>query len=215
MKTNEDLAIKAFRKRKVLSLRNLMSLLKCSVATARRRLAMWGARTSYNLNGRYYVLPDVPEFDENGLWKFDTKMFSQFGNLKQTVVSLVERSEAGLNTFEIGDLLNMSAHTFLSHFKDDLSLRREKSYGLYVYFSHKPETYQKQMTQREKNYSQQARKNLPTDAEAVIILVELIKHPHDSLAQLVGRAKRRGISVPLVKVRSLLAYHGILKKSAL
>lgn len=215
MKTNEDITIKAFRKRKVLSLSNLMSLLKCSVATARRRLAAWRAYTSYNLNGRYYTLPDVPQFDENGLWKFDSKMFSRFGNLKATVVSLVEHSRAGLNAFEMSTLLNLPAHTFLSHFKEDVALRREKIHGLYVYFSHELATYHKQKSERDKQYSKQAKEDLPTDAESVAILVELIKHPHDSLPQLVGRAKRKGLCVPIVKVRNLLVHHGILKKSAL
>lgn len=215
MKANDEDAINIFRKKKVLAIDELVSLLQCGIRTVRRRLKIWQARTSYNRNGRYYALPDIAKFDENGLWKCKKMFFSKFGNLRKTLVGVVERSGAGLNAFEIGELLGLPAHTFLSHFKENLSLRREKVHGLYVYFSNEAKIYDTQKLEREKRYSEQASGALPTDAEAIIILVELIKHPHDALAQLVGRVKRRGISVALVRVRSLLAYHGILKKSAL
>jgi len=45
-----------------------------------------------SINGRYYTLPQVPVFDENGLWKFQTVLFLNHGNLKQTIVALITDS---------------------------------------------------------------------------------------------------------------------------
>ena len=58
---------KAWRTRKIITIDELANLLGTSLPTARRRLKAWNALTSYNKNGRYYVLPDVPQFDAHGL----------------------------------------------------------------------------------------------------------------------------------------------------
>ena len=61
-------ALKAFRRRKVMTLEEVAELVDSSIHTARRRLKEWRTHTSYNQNGRYYTPPDVPEFDADGLW---------------------------------------------------------------------------------------------------------------------------------------------------
>ena len=66
-----------FRKKKVMKIDQLALFLERSVPTARRRLKEWKTCTSYNHNGKYYVLPDVPKFDANGLWQYDSIRFSQ------------------------------------------------------------------------------------------------------------------------------------------
>ena len=52
-------ALKAFRRRKVMTLGEVAELVHSSIHTARRRLKEWRAHTSYNQNGRYYALPAV------------------------------------------------------------------------------------------------------------------------------------------------------------
>ena len=49
-------ALKAFRRRKVMTLGEVAELVHSSIHTARRRLKEWRAHTSYNQNGRYYAL---------------------------------------------------------------------------------------------------------------------------------------------------------------
>ena len=66
--TVEDKARKTFRRRKIMTLVEVAELIKSSIHTARRRLRAWGAHNSYNHNGRYYTLPDVPEFDAIRRW---------------------------------------------------------------------------------------------------------------------------------------------------
>ncbi len=68
-----------FRKKVVMTLIDIIEIDNWSSATVRRYLKKWEALTSFNYNGRYYVLGDIPSFDEFGLWKSsDTeKRFSE------------------------------------------------------------------------------------------------------------------------------------------
>jgi hypothetical protein len=92
---------------RILTLAELVVLLGCSVRTAHRRLKAWGALNSYNGNGRFYTVPQVVRFDENGLWRCRGAHFSRHGNLSQTVVALATASAAGLTAAELGELLDL------------------------------------------------------------------------------------------------------------
>ena len=63
---------------KVFKLDKLVSSLRCSKPTARLKLKQWKAYTSYNKNSRYYAMPTVPRFDENGLWHYENLRFDSF-----------------------------------------------------------------------------------------------------------------------------------------
>ncbi len=120
---------------KVFTLERLVSSLGCSIPTARLKLKQWRAHTSYNQNGRYYAMPTVPRFDNNGLWHYEDIYFSRYGNLKSTIVQLVERSPSGLAGKEIGALVRLDPRSFLHHFRNAGGIQREKADGVYVYFS--------------------------------------------------------------------------------
>lgn len=215
MDKNERLkkTLQIFKTQKIISMDKLVALLQCSKKTTRRRLKQWSCFTSYNQNSRYYVLPNVPEFDEYGLWKYKRAFFSKHGNLKETIASLVNQSKAGLSAFEIGEIVSLPPHTFLSHFKDHKNIQRRKYKGLYIYFSTKPSLFSKQTKEREKLLQAKTGLPLPSDSDAIIILVTLIKHPDDTLKQLVRRVRRKGIKVSIEKCRNLLIYHDIQKKT--
>ncbi|EFK07544.1 conserved hypothetical protein, partial [delta proteobacterium NaphS2] len=105
-------AIKEFQKRKVVTIEEIADLLDSSVTTARRQLKKWRTYTSFNMNGRYYSLPGIPRFDEHGIWKYREILFSQYGNLMQTISQLIERSETGLNARQIAQLARKASRTF-------------------------------------------------------------------------------------------------------
>ena len=71
---NDTKILRIIFRKKIITIDTLSSLLNSSTKTARRRLKLWEAYTSYNENGRYYTLPDIPDFDANGyglIKKFD------------------------------------------------------------------------------------------------------------------------------------------------
>lgn len=206
----EKRVLQIFRRRKVMQLDQLVELLDCSVPTVRRRLTEWKTYTSYNHNGRYYVLPDVVRFDANGLWQHGGIRFSQYGTLKETVIHLVTQSESGLSAQEIGHLLGLPPHSFLSHFREVAGLRREKVGGRLVYFASEAPLRREQREQRER--LEQAA-SLPTDAEAVLLLVERIKHPDLGLQELSRRLRKQGMVLSPASIRRFLEQHDLLKKT--
>jgi hypothetical protein len=166
----DERILKSFRGRKVLTVEELTRLLKSSAVTARRRLKQWNAYTSINRNGRYYVLPEVAEFDEKGLWNHHMVFFSRHGNLRKTIVKL------------------------------------------YIYFSEEEDFYLRQKEHREQLLSRREAE-LPADADAVLILVDRIKHPEDSIEQCARRLQKKMKHIRAQAIYVLLDYHGLLKKT--
>jgi len=209
---DEKKVLQKFRRQKIITLEQLVKLLTCSVITARRRLKKWQTYTSINKNGRYYALPQIPVFDENDLWWYQTVLFSKHGNLTQTIVELIRASEKGLSAVEIAGIVDLAPNSsFLSRIKDVPGIRREKHQGRFIYLSDRPEVYNKQ---KHRWTFSRSIADFPTDAQAIIILVQLIKHPGIGIEQLAGKvAKQDGRTDPGA-VRRLLQFQGLIKKTA-
>jgi hypothetical protein len=204
-----DKARKVFRRRKILTLEELSELIPGSIHTARRRLKQWRTHTSYNQNGRYYALPEIPEFDGDGLWHCRGVFFSRYGNLKQTVVELVGRSPAGLDAGEMGSLLGLDPRSFLSAFADDPQIKREKSQGRFVYYCAEGSVYAGQRQRRE---AMGGKGRQPTPYEAIAILVEKIKAPALDNEELSRRLKKQKLRVGPGTIGNLFAKHGLAVK---
>ncbi len=204
--------IRSFKKEKIVTVALLMTWLSCSMPTARRRLKEWGAYTSYNHNGRYYTLVEIPEFDDHGLWQYRGVFFSKHGNLKQTVVHLVTHSEQGLSGSELGELLGLQPRSFLSHFRTHPGLYRERLMGRWLWFTADPKVRKKQKQTRLARVAAKTSR-MPSDMEAVTILVDLINHPNSSLDRIAHRLKQKGLNVDEQAIRRLLAHQDVLKKT--
>jgi hypothetical protein len=204
--------IKSIKRKQVFMINDLVRWLSCSLPTCRRRLKQWHAHTSYNHNGRYYTLPDVPSFDTYGLWHHRDISFSIHGNLKQTVISLVTSSAYGLSASEIGEILRMNAQSFLSPFQHEAKLLREKVTGLFIWFAADSEICDRQ---RQGRLAQEhsPRIALPSDREAVMILVDLLHHPGTDVEKIVHRLKLNRLAVTAKIITTFLIHHDLLKKT--
>lgn len=202
-----------FKKEKVMTIDHLSSILNCCNRTVQRRLVEWHTYTSYNHNGKYYTLPTIPKFDKKGLWSYKGIFFSKNGNLKQTIVWLINNSPAGLSVIEASDLLKVSLSSFLSQEQNLQQLQREKMNNRFVYFSSNEKTFFKQKQKRQKDDLSKKLTRLCTDAETIIILVERIKHPDLSIEQLTMRINRKGHKIKKEAINHLFKYHGLEKKT--
>ncbi len=204
--------IQKIKNKKVVTVVVLAAWLSCSITTARRRLKIWRAYTSYNHNGRYYTLPEIADFDPNGLWRYQGIFFSKHGNLKQTLVHLVIHSAQGLSGAELGELLGLEPRSFLSHFRDHPEIYRENLMRRWIWFAADPKVREKQKQTRS---AQDVAKvpRMPTDREAVTILVDLIQHPNSGLEQVARRLKPKGLDIDVAAIRRLLVHHDLLKKT--
>jgi hypothetical protein len=192
---------------KVFTLDRLMSALGCSMPGARVRLKRWKAYTSYNQNGRYYSLPTVPRFDETGLWFYREAFFCRYGNLKKSVVGLVQHAPRGLTGNEIGKLLRLSPRSFLHHFRSVEGIRREKIEGVYVYVSDDPVRSGDQLRRRS-----EVQKSL-TDADAVLLLSALIRYHGITEEELTALPEVKARKISAAAIHAFLLRHGLLKKT--
>ena len=202
-------ARKVFRRRKIMTLREVAELVHSSIHTARRRLKEWRTHTSYNQNGRYYTLPEVPEFDADGLWRWRGAFFSQYGNLKQTVIELIRRSPAGLDAGEMRALLGLAPRSFLSSFAGHPQLKREKAQGRFVYYCADPSIC---VEQQQRRCALSAKGRQPTAVEAIAILVEKIKHPVLSNEALSRRLRKQKVFVEPEIIHNLFVRHDLVVK---
>jgi len=207
--SSQGKGLELFCLRKAVTMAELVLHLQCSPRTVQRRLAEWRAINSYNQNGRYYTLPDIPKFDSHGLWCYQGAFFSRFGNLAQTVVQLVRNSQVGLTAAELGELLGLRPSSFLWSFRDHPGLRREKHQGHYVYFSSEGGRCAQQ---RQRRAMISSTKRLPSEFEAVAILVEKIKYPELSVEELSRRLRRKKLRVEPEMIRNLFIRHGVGSK---
>ena len=200
---------KRLEKGKVFTIDQLVSALKCSTPNARLKLKQWRAFRSFNKNGRFYTLPHVPRFDRYGLWRYKDVAFSRHGNLKKTIIHLVNSSVSGITGKELGDLLGLLPQSFVHHFRDCPDICRDKHRGVYVYFSDHPDVYKQQVQRR--SLTPVARASL-SDADAVMILVAVIKHHGISMKDILTLPEIKKKRVSETALHDFLQAHGLLKK---
>ena len=205
---NESNALHVLNEKKIFTIQQLSDLLECSRRTAQRRLKEWKTYNSYNKYGKYFALPNIPKFDKYGLWKYEGVFFSRYGNLENTITHLVKNSEMGFNASEIGKIVELLPRSFMSHFQKVPGLIREKHENIFVYFSGEKDVYQRQKNKREEA-AKEKELQLPSDADAILILADRIKNPKSSIEDSARRLRRKGMSINPSAIRNLLDYHNI------
>lgn len=207
-----DRAMRQFISEQVMTLSQLETFLSCSQRSVQRYLSKWGGLRSYNYNGKYFTLPVIARFDSFGVWKYQDIGFSRFGNLKDTVVQLVSNSSAGLTTTELGQILGVNAHSFMSQFRVDQRLKREKWKGRLVYFGAENDIW---IAQKQERFAGQPVSPFPSDAQAVIILVSLLKNPKANTEELLKIINKEHKGITITMIERLLEHHGLVKKTDL
>jgi len=137
---------------------------------------------------------------------------SKHGNLKKTIVYLVTSSPTGLTGKQLGELLCLSAQSFLHHFRRCPGICREKHAGVYVYYSDDTSVFEKQVKQRTSFASQQAVVTI-SDPEAVLILVAIIRNHGLSAEEILALPEIKKNKIKLSAIQDFLKYHGLGKKN--
>jgi hypothetical protein len=125
-----------FLKQKIATLAELKQAVNTSAAmTVFRKLKELGYQTSYSHQGKYYTLTDIPEYDDQGLWCYQTAHFSRDGSLLATAQRFVEEAKMGITSGELSDMLEVEAKQSLLHLYRNKRIGREQIGGRYVYLS--------------------------------------------------------------------------------
>ena len=207
----KEQAISIFHSRKVLSIKDLSGIIKKSNRTIYRYLEQWKTYTSYNFNGSYYTLPDIPIFDENGLWVYNNIRFSKHGNLKSTIQHLVDNSSIGMTLNQLQDILGCSFYSVLPKMATDKLIFREKHNGVYMYFSLNKELRKVQLEKLTKSRFELT--PAISCETAIKILVLRIQYPNLDFNKFVSKLHKQGIQSDASQIQAFFEFHGIEKKT--
>lgn len=206
-----DNALQILNKEKVFTIQKIISLLGCSRRTAQTKLSMWKVYTSYNQNSKYYCLPEIPKFDSKGIWWYKNIAFSKYGNLKETIVYLVNSSEIGLTGKELGALLGIPAQNFVHHFKNCPGICREKHGGVYIHLAGQADRYKLQIQRRQMDHEPVIKSTL-SDIDAILILVAIIRNQDLTAEDIFALPEIRKSKMKLTDIQGFIKHHSLVKK---
>jgi hypothetical protein len=215
----EQKVIDWLRKKTVATMKQIRHQFQISHMTVVRALKKFGYYASYNYNAAYYVLQDVPEFDDWGLWAYRDIRFSRYRTLPATIVALVEKAPAGLTVRELDDRLQTKADNLVSRLVSEGQVQRERLLGRHVvYLASDPQVRTQQLEQRQSRLQQEAARGareFPSGCSAVDVigvLRAMILDPDDDPDRLARRLRASGTDITAGQVRRVLDHYGIKKK---
>ena len=175
--------------------------------------------TSYTHAGRYYTLPGLAEFNQNGLWFHRNIGFSRAGTLKQTVALQVEQSAEGRTHDELQSLLRVRVHNTLLDLLRHRRIGREHLQRVYLYVNADPKQAAAQIEKRKELSAALAEiLRVATDEEVVEILVEALRAAPEvpPPALVAQRLVARGVRLEPHHVEQVYEEHGLVpgKKKA-
>lgn len=208
--------IKLFQRQPVVDLDALFGTLNTtSRMSVFRRLSLLGYLTSYSDNGKYYTLAKIPEFDAEGLWRYQGICFSRHGSLKATVEELVRVAEAGRTHAELSVRLQVRVHNALLELVRQNRIGRELLGAYYLYVNPDSKTAQTQIALRKKLEATGAvTQAAPLSVSLIVeVLVEVI-HGAQVIPEpgtVFERLSARSVSVTVEQVEDVYRIYGLKK----
>ena len=217
--TGEQKIIGWLRKVTVATMEQIRRQFQISHMTVVRALKKFGYYASYNHNASYYVLRDVPEFDDWGLWTYRDVRFSRYHTLPATIVAVVTRAPAGLTVQELEERLQTKAANLVSRLVSGGQVQGERIAGrhlVYVASNRHVRAQQLELRQRQlqKEFAGGATE-LPfgcSALEVIAILRAMILLSEDDAGRLARRLQAGGAHITAGQVHRVLDHYGVKKK---
>jgi hypothetical protein len=202
-----------FRRQGIADLNTLFTVLEThSRMSVFRRLSDIGYFSSYSHAGRYYTLRDIPQFDHDGLWRYQGVGFSRYGSLKSTVEHLVEEAEAGRTHYELYVRLQVRVHNTLLELVRAKRIGREPFAGQYLYVSADSARAHGQLSLRGRQQEGAATAQLPSSV-VIEVLLELVQGARiqPDAERVATRLATRGLAVTTEQVEAVFARYELKK----
>lgn len=130
---------------KIATMNQLKNLLGTnSRMTVFRKLAKSECLSSCSHSGKYYALKKTARFNNYGLWRHESVLFSKHGTLKNTLKILIGESTVGFTANELKKILKVKVEDTLSVLTSEKAVNRKKMLGIFVYLSRNAKTGKKQ-----------------------------------------------------------------------
>jgi len=195
----------------IVTLPELSRLLGVSVRTIQRITNPLDMIRSYDHNGRYFSMERLAEFNSYGIWEYHRVHFSRFGNLKNTLVGIIDHSPQGMEAPQIREVLGVDTRSFLSQYKAVSQVKREKLGGHYVYFSSDQDKFSAQRLRRMQTIEAHPPLKGPV---AIDVLVAALKHPGftaGELSEYLHQSGTRGVKPRTIQ--DFFRFYGLEKKT--
>jgi hypothetical protein len=215
----EQTIIGWLRKVTVATMKQLRHQFRVSHMTVARALKKFGYFASYNHNASYYVLRDVPQFDDWGLWAYRDVRFSRYRTLPATIVALVTTAPAGLTVQELEERLQTKAANLVSLLASRGQVQSERLIGRHaVYLATDPQLRAQQLELRQRQLRKESAGSateLPfgcSALEVIAILRAMILLSKDDADRLARYLQAGGTHVTAGQVHRVLDHYGVKKK---
>jgi hypothetical protein len=172
-----DVLRQFLRRNRIATLPQLKQLLGTEAdITVFRKLKELSYRTSYSHRGSFYTLDEIADFDDRGLWSFNSVWFSFRGTLVATAEDCVTQSKAGYFASELEELLHVPVKEPLLQLVAQGRIARQTVSDLYLYCAGDPPAQQRPLQARQALLGQAAAAagvppgNVSDELRAAIIL---------------------------------------------
>ena len=122
-----------FASKKITSFQVIVESIKCPEITIRRDLRDLEAITSFSHQRRFLTLPDIPTFDENGIWFYEDIEFSRYRDSLALIVEIINNSENGMSRESIEEILGIKIFQQIQTLLARSKLNRVKVGNRYIY----------------------------------------------------------------------------------
>ncbi len=210
-----DVVARNILDKKVLSFDDVSQLVECSEITLRRDLKKLNALTSFTHRGKFITLPDIPSFDERGLWFYRQIGFSKFGTSLDTIIGLIEQSKSGLSREEMEAILKIGISKQIQILIQRDKLQRIKLGSRYLYI---PESVLKNKEKKLKLLGdRQSEEHVEKDVQksdliALLKAVLVEKKVGTGIESLKHIAMKYFLKIPIIRIQQLIVKHDLSKK---
>jgi len=207
------------KKQKVCKIKNLIYTLNCSVWTLFHNLKECGYYTSINFNRQYITLKDIPEFDVNGIWKYQGVLFSKWGNVEKTIIGIINMSPTGCSVNELANIFNMRIHNQLHRCVKAVRLVRVRYGRNQIYLSIDDKLQKKQKEEYERISKKQLiepsmKPSYITNKIIIDILVAVIKYHTTTSEKIISILESEGTKVSERAIKWIFDKYEIEKKGS-
>jgi len=210
-KSPQDRLVLLFDQKICWTIDELTHSLNYSTISIRRFLKDIGYYSSFTHNSMWYTLNWIPSFNKRGLWFYQEIGFSRHGNLKQTIFNFVNKSPQGLTAKELFEILLISCHPILNQMYKKNQIDRFNTQRGFVYLSIDVKKRQWQL-HRLQSQLMKAKQPESLNAQAAIyVLVEYIKHPEASVAELSKAVNKKEVKASPEAITRLFKEHDLKK----
>jgi len=201
-----------FEKNKVLNMNEICKALQVtSRSTGFRYLRDLNHLTSYTHNGKYYTLPEIAQFDEEGFWRFGDIGFSSHGTLINTLVHVIMTSESGKTNSELEKHFKIRVQNSLQMLLKPNRIAMAKPAKSILYISPDPTIGNQQIKRRTEVGHREQLPNRIT----VEILVETIKSApvQPGIDDVANNLIKRGLLITREQVKQVFEENDLGKKT--